>query len=303
MRRTILPLLLPVVALVIWSLLFTKGILDYLPSDMVGDDISYYVYSIISATKTVDNSYPKNYYNNTDVPSLLRSSRDLYVPLPTRNNDQKSIHSGYRIRRTPPKRSDVGVAIERKRLSFLPILARPVVVKSGPVLPLRPWIIIERVGETRQKASITIPSTITIKANFAAIYSTTTAFDGSSSTNSYTKDHHAPSNATTPIGMAVACPQYYRSSGTGLCLGCHNLTSDKCHTVYVGHIKLGAELHWSPPKYLQRWWNKSRWSTTSRRKAIAHRDNKRWNLCDKNQGRPVGRHGKWERGCVASRNG
>jgi hypothetical protein len=44
---------------------------------------------------------------------------------------------------------------------------------------------------------------------------------------------HAPCNATTPTGMAVAYPQSIRNSGTGLCLGCHNLTSDKWHTVYI----------------------------------------------------------------------
>jgi hypothetical protein len=70
-----------------------------------------------------------------------------------------------------------------------------------------------------------------------------------------------PCHATTPLGMAVACPQPIRKYGTGLCLGCENLTSADCYTVYVGHNKLGNELHWLPPKYLQDWWKTSPWNT------------------------------------------
>jgi hypothetical protein len=66
-------------------------------------------------------------------------------------------------------------------------------------------------------------------------------------------------NATTPIGMAVACPQFY---GQGKCGGCENLSSADCHTVYVGHNFLGTELHWLPPKYLENWWS-NQWSSSA----------------------------------------
>ena len=34
-----------------------------------------------------------------------------------------------------------------------------------------------------------------------------------------------------------------------------------CHTVYVGHNNLGSELHWLPPKYLEKWWRSTVWKT------------------------------------------
>ncbi|KAG7344400.1 hypothetical protein IV203_022408 [Nitzschia inconspicua] len=58
-----------------------------------------------------------------------------------------------------------------------------------------------------------------------------------------------PCNATTPLGLAVACPQPAGRS----CMGC-DLRSEYCDTVYVGHNYLGSELHWLPPRYLKRWW-------------------------------------------------
>jgi hypothetical protein len=58
-----------------------------------------------------------------------------------------------------------------------------------------------------------------------------------------------PCNATTPLGLAVACPQ----PRGRFCMGC-DLRSDHCDTVYVGHNLLGSELHWLPPRYLKRWW-------------------------------------------------
>lgn len=61
-----------------------------------------------------------------------------------------------------------------------------------------------------------------------------------------------PCNATTPLGLAVACPQ---PSGRS-CMGC-DLRSDHCDTVYVGHNSLGSELHWLPPRYLKGWWERT----------------------------------------------
>ncbi len=66
-----------------------------------------------------------------------------------------------------------------------------------------------------------------------------------------------PCNATTPIGMALACPEPVRESRR--CRGCQDLKSKHCHTIYMGHNRLGSELHWLPPKYLQNWWQSTPW--------------------------------------------
>eukprot|EP00531_Pseudo-nitzschia_arenysensis_P001738 CAMPEP_0116117408 /NCGR_PEP_ID=MMETSP0329-20121206/1556_1 /TAXON_ID=697910 /ORGANISM="Pseudo-nitzschia arenysensis, Strain B593" /LENGTH=535 /DNA_ID=CAMNT_0003610969 /DNA_START=362 /DNA_END=1969 /DNA_ORIENTATION=- len=100
-------------------------------------------------------------------------------------------------------------------------------------------------------------------------------------------------NATTPFGMAIACPMGHRSRRLAfyqsqMCLGCNdeyyletqyyrklnpneterdlNLLvhppdpSRICDTVYVGHNTMGAELNWLPPRYLkEHWWEKSPW--------------------------------------------
>jgi len=61
-------------------------------------------------------------------------------------------------------------------------------------------------------------------------------------------------NATSPLGMAVACPEVYLSTR---CLGCADVRSEHCDTVYVGHNSMGSEIHWLPPKYLQKWWKEN----------------------------------------------
>jgi hypothetical protein len=61
-----------------------------------------------------------------------------------------------------------------------------------------------------------------------------------------------PCNATTPLGLAVACPQAFQRT----CMGC-DLAGERCDTVYVGHNYLGSELHWLPPKYLKKWWEQN----------------------------------------------
>lgn len=66
-----------------------------------------------------------------------------------------------------------------------------------------------------------------------------------------------PCNATTPIGLALACPEPAKE--TGRCLGCTDWGSDECHTVYVGHNNLGSELHWLPPPYVRKWWKSTPW--------------------------------------------
>jgi hypothetical protein len=70
-------------------------------------------------------------------------------------------------------------------------------------------------------------------------------------------------NATTPIGMAIACPQLSRNPGGGNCDGCRNMGAEECHTVSMGHTFMGNELHWLPAPYLKKWWN-THWSSSSR---------------------------------------
>jgi hypothetical protein len=74
-----------------------------------------------------------------------------------------------------------------------------------------------------------------------------------------TFEGNAPCSATTPIGLALACPE--ASLERSKCLGCNDLTSEHCHTVYVGHNNMGSELHWLPPKYLEKWWQSTEWYT------------------------------------------
>uniref|UniRef100_A0A7S0TDJ3 Sulfotransferase domain-containing protein n=1 Tax=Pseudo-nitzschia delicatissima TaxID=44447 RepID=A0A7S0TDJ3_9STRA len=101
-------------------------------------------------------------------------------------------------------------------------------------------------------------------------------------------------NATTPFGMAIACPNSHRNRRTGsyvpsVCLQCNdeyylehqyytkNLGAKErakasamlidppdpghsCDTVYVGHNNFGSELNWLPPRYLKEyWWDNSPW--------------------------------------------
>ena len=106
-------------------------------------------------------------------------------------------------------------------------------------------------------------------------------------------------NATTPFGMAIACPIGYRNSRNNRyeskrCLGCDdehyleeqyyqndansksdlNAAANKaidpppsrhtCDTVYVSHNYLGGELNWLPPRYLkEHWWDNSSWKRTT----------------------------------------
>ncbi len=64
-------------------------------------------------------------------------------------------------------------------------------------------------------------------------------------------------NATTPLGMMIACPESL--SRPAPCLGCDR-DSDQCNSVYVGHNLLGEEVHWLPPAMLLRWW-RNNWAT------------------------------------------
>ena len=100
-------------------------------------------------------------------------------------------------------------------------------------------------------------------------------------------------NATTPFGMAVACPSDHRARRqnkytSSTCLGCNDeyylepqyydlVQEDEqarasslllnppnpshiCDTVYVSHNLFGAELSWLPPRYLKEyWWDNSPW--------------------------------------------
>jgi hypothetical protein len=59
-----------------------------------------------------------------------------------------------------------------------------------------------------------------------------------------------PCDATTPLGMALACPNAYANQ---FCMGCDPRRTT-CHTVYVGHNHMGSEFHWLPALYLQKWW-------------------------------------------------
>eukprot|EP00592_Proboscia_alata_P012363 CAMPEP_0194386534 /NCGR_PEP_ID=MMETSP0174-20130528/86950_1 /TAXON_ID=216777 /ORGANISM="Proboscia alata, Strain PI-D3" /LENGTH=461 /DNA_ID=CAMNT_0039175807 /DNA_START=163 /DNA_END=1544 /DNA_ORIENTATION=- len=61
-------------------------------------------------------------------------------------------------------------------------------------------------------------------------------------------------SATTPIGQAIACPgDLNQCEKSSVC------KSDSCPIVYVGHNKLGSELHWLPSEYLTKWWSET-WS-------------------------------------------
>ena len=60
-----------------------------------------------------------------------------------------------------------------------------------------------------------------------------------------------PCGATTPIGLAIACP--HPIDHFDKCLGC-SVHDEQCHRLYTGHNYLGNELHWLPPRYLQNWW-------------------------------------------------
>ena len=61
-----------------------------------------------------------------------------------------------------------------------------------------------------------------------------------------------PCNATTPLGLAIACPKPLNPPKSDL--GCDDPASEHCHLVYVGHNFLGAEMHWLPARYLEKWW-------------------------------------------------
>lgn len=62
-----------------------------------------------------------------------------------------------------------------------------------------------------------------------------------------------PCAATTPLGIAVACPQPVEHFHK--CLAC-DIGDINCHRLYTGHNLLGNELHWLPPRYLLHWWKK-----------------------------------------------
>jgi hypothetical protein len=60
-------------------------------------------------------------------------------------------------------------------------------------------------------------------------------------------------HAATPLGQAVSCPEPVNHRTYQCTRGC-DIKSDSCRTVYVGHNLLGNEMHWLPPRYLQKWW-------------------------------------------------
>mmetsp|Transcript_1024 Transcript_1024/g.2200 ORF Transcript_1024/g.2200 Transcript_1024/m.2200 type:complete len:642 (-) Transcript_1024:448-2373(-) len=105
-------------------------------------------------------------------------------------------------------------------------------------------------------------------------------------------------NATTPFGMAIACPSNYQSMSSmqrnglyssALCQGCDDehylmekyykdtsnygqrVSASKklvnlpppehtCDVVYVSHNNIGNEMNWLPPRYLkEHWWDNSVW--------------------------------------------
>ena len=79
-------------------------------------------------------------------------------------------------------------------------------------------------------------------------------------------------SATTPVGIAVACPE---NKLEDKCRGCDDLESEHCDTVYVSHNFMGSELQWLPGKFLSKWWE-SEWSSLSSFSA-AHKLSKLWN--------------------------
>lgn len=67
-----------------------------------------------------------------------------------------------------------------------------------------------------------------------------------------TYEGNLPCNATTPLGMALACPNAYKDRGH-ICRRC-SPQGTTCHVVYAGHNHMGSEFHWLPAGYLQNWW-------------------------------------------------
>ncbi|KAL7559768.1 hypothetical protein ACA910_010438 [Epithemia clementina (nom. ined.)] len=70
--------------------------------------------------------------------------------------------------------------------------------------------------------------------------------------------------ASTPIGQALACPEYYAfNANTKHCGGDKVNDRESANIVYTGHNGFGTELHWLPVPFLQDWWQ-TRWANTRR---------------------------------------
>jgi hypothetical protein len=69
-------------------------------------------------------------------------------------------------------------------------------------------------------------------------------------------------HASTPLGHAIACPNIadQASAMSQKTHGQCDIYSETCHVVYVGHNYFGAEMHWLPGPYLEKWW-KEQWAT------------------------------------------
>jgi hypothetical protein len=73
-----------------------------------------------------------------------------------------------------------------------------------------------------------------------------------------------PCHALTPLGHAIGCPEpigRYLNQADKRQGECEPF-SDTCHLVYSGHNFVGAEMHWLPVLYLQKWWRSLQTNST-----------------------------------------
>ncbi|KAL7569373.1 hypothetical protein ACA910_010460 [Epithemia clementina (nom. ined.)] len=69
--------------------------------------------------------------------------------------------------------------------------------------------------------------------------------------------------ATTPMGHALACPEYLAGNNEEVYCGGDQIDDMVgARVVYVGHNDFGNEIHWLPAPYLQQWWQQH-WMTTT----------------------------------------
>ncbi|KAL7577470.1 hypothetical protein ACA910_004751 [Epithemia clementina (nom. ined.)] len=68
--------------------------------------------------------------------------------------------------------------------------------------------------------------------------------------------HVSTCRAMTPVGQALACPEYLTKTISGPSCGqeAFNHESILANIVQVGHYDFGQEVHWLPAPYLEEWW-------------------------------------------------
>jgi hypothetical protein len=94
-----------------------------------------------------------------------------------------------------------------------------------------------------------------------------------------------PCSATTPIGMALGCPEALAADKR--CRGCQDLSSKQCRVVYMGHNSIGSELHWLSPHYLRKWWRTSTFANLTIDWRVAYPEPYIWCLGRRRHHRPM----------------